>query len=64
MSDRKYPCYVLKKDAGGHWYWVFYAENHEAIARSSESYVAKADAEASIRLLKNSGSAPVYSESL
>lgn len=62
MPDKKYPCYVLKRDAGGKWYWLFYAENYEAIARSSESYVAKADTEASIRLLKNSGSAPVYSE--
>jgi len=62
MSDRKYPCYVLKKDASGNWYWIYYAVNHKAIARSSESYVAKADCEASIRLLKNSSSSPEYSE--
>lgn len=62
MPDKKYPCYVMKKDGSGHWYWIYYAENHEAIARSSESYVAKADCEASVRLLKNSAGAPVYSE--
>lgn len=62
MSEKKYPCYVMKKDAGGKWYWIYYASNYEPIARSSESYGAKADCEHSIALVKSSGPAPVYSE--
>ena len=62
MSERRYPCYVLKKDTAGNWYWVYYAANYRAIARSSESYVAKSDCEHSIRLVKHSGNDPEYSE--
>ncbi|MBI5423567.1 MAG: YegP family protein [Opitutae bacterium] len=52
----------MKKDAGGKWYWIYYASNYEPLARSSESYGTKADCEHSIALVKNSGTAPVYSE--
>ncbi len=62
MSEKKYPCYVMKKDAAGKWYWIYYASNYEPIARSSESYWAKADCEHSIHILKQSVNAPVYSE--
>ncbi len=62
MTGIKYPCFVMKKDAAGKWYWIYYASNYEPIARSSESYWAKADCEHSIHLLKQSGNAPIYSE--
>lgn len=54
MSDITYPCYIERKDNSGHWYWVYYARNGEAIARSSESYVKRSDCEHSITLVKNS----------
>ncbi|MFC6282878.1 MULTISPECIES: DUF1508 domain-containing protein [Polaromonas] len=38
MAGDTYPCYSEKKDNSGHWYWIYYASNGEAIARSSESY--------------------------
>lgn len=62
MSDKRYPCYVMKQDERRGWYWIYYASNYRAIARSSESYVAKTDCEHSITLLKNSRNDPVYSE--
>ena len=55
-----YPCYWERKDARGHWYWIYYARNGEAIARSSESYVSRSDCEHSIGLLKGSASDPIY----
>lgn len=62
MNGLKYPCYVMRKDQSGGWYWLYYASNARAIARSSESYVAKSDCEHSIHIVKQSGNAPVYSE--
>lgn len=62
MTDRVYPCYVQKKDQSGQWYWIFYAKNYEAIARSSESYHNRSDCEHSINLMKNSAEAKVYTE--
>ncbi len=62
MTGIKYPCYMMRKDQSGGWFWIYYASNARAIARSSESYVAKSDCEHSTRLLKQSGSDPVYSE--
>lgn len=56
----KYPCYQQQKDAKGQWYWVYYSSNYKAIARSSESYVNRADCEHSISLVKNSSNSPVY----
>ncbi|KAA0020734.1 DUF1508 domain-containing protein [Salinicola corii] len=54
------PCYKQQKDNRGEWYWVYYARNGEAIARSSESYKAKTDCEHSIDLVKGSKDDPVY----
>ena len=62
MADIAYPCYVQRKDAKGEWYWVYYARNGEAIAKSSESYVKKSDCAHSIELVKNSGADPVFDE--
>ncbi len=55
-----YPCYYAQKDNRGHWYWIYYAKNGEAIARSSESYVAKSDCDHSIQLVKGSSTHPYY----
>lgn len=57
MANVTYPCYWEKKDNSGYWYWIYYASNGKAIARSSESYVARSDCSHSISLLKNSSNA-------
>lgn len=62
MPNRTYPCYVQTKDRSGNWYWVYYAANAEQIGRSSESYVAKADCQHSIDLMKGSAYHPTYTE--
>lgn len=63
MATVTYPCYWQKKDNGGYWYWIYYASNGKAIARSSESYVARSDCGHSINLLKgSSGHAVFYTE--
>lgn len=63
MATVTYPCYWEKKDKSGHWYWIYYASNKEEIARSSESYVRKADCDHSIQLVKGSSGDPeFYSE--
>jgi uncharacterized protein YegP (UPF0339 family) len=60
MATVTYPCYWQKKDNSGGWYWIYYASNGRAIARSSESYVARSDCEHSINLLKGSSGHPVF----
>lgn len=60
MATVTYPCYWEKKDAKGHWYWIYYASNGEEIARSSESYVAKRDCDRSIQIVKGSASSPEF----
>jgi len=60
MADVTYPCYQQKTDSSKQWYWVYYARNGEAIARSSESYVNRSDCAHSIALMKGSGSDPVF----
>lgn len=55
-----YPCYWERKDNSGYWYWIYYASNGEAIARSSESYVNHSDCTYSISLLKGSASHPTF----
>jgi uncharacterized protein YegP (UPF0339 family) len=56
----RYPCYWQKKDAKDQWYWIYYATNGEPIARSSESYVNRADCTHGIGLLKASADHPVF----
>lgn len=60
MADVTYPCYWERKDNGGYWYWIYYASNGKAIARSSESYVRREDCEHSISLVKGSSSHPIF----
>lgn len=60
MAAISYPCYKLKKDTRGQWYWVYYAKNGEEISKSSESYVAKADCQNGIKLNKASTNDPVF----
>jgi len=55
-----YPCYWMKKDVSGGWYWIYYAGNGEEIARSSESYVAKSDCRHGIDLLRSSASDKIF----
>lgn len=60
MAQVTYPCYWEKKDNGGFWYWIYYAKNGKAIARSSESYVKRSDCSHSIDLVKGSKDDPVF----
>ena len=60
MAEVTYPCYWQKKDNSKQWYWIYYAKNGEAIARSSESYVNRTDCTHSIQLMKNSSSAEIF----
>ena len=60
MAEVTYHCYWERKDQSGHWYWIYYAKIGEAIARSSESYVSRADCEHSIGLVKNSQNDPMF----
>ena len=60
MAEESYPCYKERKDNNGHWYWVYYASNGKAIARSSESYVNRSDCYHSVTLVQNSQSDQVY----
>ena len=60
MSALSYPCYKIKKDVRGHWYWIYYAKNGEEISKSSESYVAKADCLHGLKLNKASGNDPIF----
>jgi uncharacterized protein YegP (UPF0339 family) len=50
----------MKQDSSKGWYWIYYASNAEAIARSSESYVRRSDCEHGINLLKASKDAKVF----
>lgn len=54
MTEVTFPCYKQRKDAQGHWYWIYYAKNGEEIARSSESYVNRSDCTHGISLVQNS----------
>ncbi|WP_373415013.1 DUF1508 domain-containing protein [Ensifer aridi] len=60
MSDVKYPCYWQKKDSRGQWYWIYYAKNHEEIARSSESYINRSDCTHSVSLMQGSSRDPLF----
>lgn len=60
MSNVTYPCYWQKKDMSGQWYWIYYAANGKAIARSSESYVNRSDCYHSITLVKGSKDHEVF----
>jgi uncharacterized protein YegP (UPF0339 family) len=60
MGQVEYPCYWQRKDNGGYWYWIYYARNGEAIARSSESYVSRSDCTHSINLMKGSTNDKVF----
>jgi uncharacterized protein YegP (UPF0339 family) len=60
MTTVTYPCYWQKKDNSGYWYWIYYASNGKAIARSSESYVARADCTHSVDIMKGSSGSPLF----
>jgi len=54
--------YIMKKDNSLQWYWIAKASNGYVLARSSESYVNKADCRHCITLMGNSGDWPVTEE--
>jgi|GEM_PF-1470372 len=60
MSDLRFPNYQIKKDARGEYYWVYYARNGEAIAKSTEGYVKKASCAHSIDIMKGTTDHRVY----
>lgn len=60
MSNVTYPCYWQKKDSSSQWYWIYYASNGEAIARSSESYVRRDDCTRSIEIMQGSSNSPIF----
>lgn len=60
MAEVTYPCYWQRKDNAGFWYWIYYASNRKAIARSSESYVNRSDCSHSITLMKGSPNDPIF----
>ncbi|RMX08525.1 DUF1508 domain-containing protein [Corticibacter populi] len=60
MATVTYPCYIERKDNQGQWYWIYYASNGKAIARSSESYHNHSDCTHSITLIKGSSSHPTF----
>jgi uncharacterized protein YegP (UPF0339 family) len=62
MKGLACPCYVVNKDTSGGWFWVYYAKNGRAIARSSENYAKKADCVRSISLLQSSQDGTVIFE--
>lgn len=52
--------YQLNKDEGEQWYWIFKAKNSKTIAKSSESYHNRLDCIASIHLIKQSNTSPIW----
>ena len=62
MANVTYPCYWMKRDASSQWYWVYYASNGKAIARSSESYHNSSDCQNSITIMKGSSNSQTYKD--
>ncbi|MFL1875699.1 YegP family protein [Hansschlegelia beijingensis] len=60
MAEVTYPCYQQRKDVSGQWYWVYYASNGKALARSSESYHNRSDCTNCIKLLQASQNSPIF----
>lgn len=60
VTGLTYPCYYQYKDTAGYWRWTYYASNGKIISTSSESYVAKADCQRGIDIMKASYSSTVY----
>jgi hypothetical protein len=47
--------YVVYQDSKQEWRWTFYASNGEALAVSSEGYVAESDCRRAIQIIQNFG---------
>jgi uncharacterized protein YegP (UPF0339 family) len=52
--------YYVYKDAQGFWRWRLLAANNRNIANSGDGYWNKQDCLDAIKLVKGSGSAPIY----
>lgn len=59
MDKPTYSGYVHKKDAKGHWYWVYYASNGKPVAQRSESFKNQDDCINSMNIMKNSAHSPI-----
>jgi uncharacterized protein YegP (UPF0339 family) len=47
-------------DNAGQWRWVFYGDNAEEIAVSSESYTSKQNCRRGVDIMRNSASAGIF----
>jgi uncharacterized protein YegP (UPF0339 family) len=52
--------YLIYRDVNSQWRWRLVAANNRIIANSGEGYWNQADCQAAIRLVQNSGAAPIY----
>ncbi|CAN7433752.1 DUF1508 domain-containing protein [Rhizobium sp. LjRoot254] len=50
----------MYKDNQSLWRWVYYGDNGEEIAVSSESYTSKQNCLKSVNIMKSSGSSTTY----
>ena len=58
-SGLRYPCYYMYRDNRSEWRWVYYGDNAEEIAVSSEGYTTKQNCRRGIEIMKGSGGSPI-----
>lgn len=56
----RYPCYWMYRDDKKLWRWVYYGDNAEEIAVSSESYVNKADCRRGVDIMRASHNSEIF----
>lgn len=60
MAAVSYPCFWLRKDLSGDWYWVYHDAQGEIIARSSATFARYEDCRRSVDLIKGAAHHAVY----
>jgi uncharacterized protein YegP (UPF0339 family) len=60
MAAISYPCFWLRKDLSGAWYWVYHDGQGEIVARSSSTFARYDDCRRSVDLIKGAAQHPVY----
>ena len=60
MADVSYPCFWLRKDLSGKWYWVYHDRSGEEVARSVGKFARYDDCRRSVDLIKGSAHHAVY----
>ncbi len=60
MPNLTYPCFWQKTDESGRWYWIYYAPDGNAVARSSETYVNRSDCTDAVEIVKNAECDPLF----